>query len=327
MENPAHYARALTPGGRRHLALARGRLHSTERTPGLTDLDAEGVVDNDGVGVHYYEVGSAEAPVTVVYIHGFTLAAESYYQQVDALREMDVRQVLVDLRGHGQTGAVRPELCSVDLAADDVWAVIQARNVSGPVILVGHSLGGLVALSLSRRYSGKFNLAGLVMINSSVEELADQGVPQILATPTADAVYKAVETSPVEADKFREEVTKIIAPGLAVAVFQRDTDWELVDFHAAMIHETPLETFVGYFDDLQEHEELQAGPSLRGVPGYILVGAKDDVTPLAQADRLNEIWPEAYLQVIPHAGHMLLLETPEVVNAAIQRLVRRATSM
>ncbi|MHA2789439.1 alpha/beta fold hydrolase [Corynebacterium sp. S7] len=324
MENPALYARALTPAGRRQLAMARGRLHSTQRTPGLTNLDAQGVVDNNGVGVHYYEVGPANAPVTVVYVHGFTLAAEAYFQQVDALREANVRQVLLDLRGHGQTGAVRPEQCSVDLAADDVWAVMEDRKVTGPVIVVGHSLGGLVGLSLIRRYAQRFELAGLIMINSSVEELSDQGIPQILATPAAEAVYNAVEASAAEADRFREEVTKILAPGLAVAVFQRDTDMGLVDFHAAMIHETPLETFVGFFDDLQEHEEISAGPYLRGVPGYILVGAKDEVTPLEQADRLNEIWPEAYLQVIPNAGHMLPIETPEVVTAAIQRLIKRA---
>lgn len=321
MQNPADYALALTPSGRRNLALARGRLHAQERKPGLTNLTAQGIVLNDDVPVHWYEVGEPDADVTVVYIHGFTLAAEAFYQQVDALRGSGVRQVLMDLRGHGQTGAVRPERCSVDEAADDVWAVMREREVRGPVIVVGHSLGGLVALSLIRRYGHEFTAAGAILINASVEALTDQGIPQILATPAADAVYRAVEAAPEEADKFRNEVTKIIAPGLAVTIFHRDTDYELIDFHAAMIHETPLETYVGYFDDLQEHEELQAGVALTDVPGYVLVGAQDDVTPLSQAQRIQDIWPESYLQVIPNAGHMLPLEAPDVVNAAIQRLV------
>lgn len=321
MRTPADYARSLTPGGRRQLALARGRLHSQQRTPGLTDLDFQGIALNDDTPIYWYEVGGREAAVTVVYIHGFTLAAESFYQQVDALRDLPVRQVLMDLRGHGQTGAVRPEDCSVNAAADDVWAVMREREVTGPVIVVGHSLGGLVSLSLIRRYGEQFELAGLVLINAAVEALADQGVPQILATPVADAVYNAVEAAPQEADKFRNEVTKIIAPGLAVTIFQRETDFDVIDFHAAMIHETPLETFVGFFDDLQHHEELQAGPALRGVPGYVLVGDKDDVTPRSQAERIQEIWPDSHLHVVPNAGHMLPLEAPESVTLAILRLV------
>ncbi|WIM67045.1 alpha/beta hydrolase [Corynebacterium breve] len=322
MYNPAVYARAFTPGGRRKIALARGRLHSAERTPGLTNLTEQGIVLNDEVPVHYYVVGPHDAPVTVVYVHGFTLAAEAFYQQVDHLRGENIRQVLLDLRGHGQTGAVRPEGCSIDDAADDVWTVMQECSVTGPVIVVGHSLGGLVGLSLIRRYAGQFELAGAVMINSSVEELSDQGVPQILATPLARAVYDAVEASPEEADEFRDDVTKLLAPSLAIAVFHRETRRDLIEFHAAMIHETPLETFVGYFDDLQIHNELNTGPYLEQVPGYIIAGVHDDVTPLSQAERLQEIWPSAYLQVIPGAGHMLPLETPATVSTAILRLVR-----
>ncbi|SES23302.1 Tropinesterase [Corynebacterium cystitidis DSM 20524] len=280
---------------------------------------------NDDVPVHWYEVGQPDAEITVVYIHGFTLAAEAFYQQVNALRGTGVRQVLMDLRGHGQTGAVPPEECSVDAAADDVWAVMREREVRGPVIVVGHSLGGLVALSLIRRYTHQCDVAGVVLINASVEALADQGIPQILATPVADAIYDAVEASPEEADKFRNEVTKIIAPGLAVTIFHRDTDDELIDFHAAMIHETPLETYVGFFDDLQVHEELQAGPALAGVPGYVLVGTQDDVTPLSQAERIQEIWPDSYLQVVPNAGHMLPLEAPESVTVALLRLIEKVS--
>ncbi|WP_257160066.1 alpha/beta fold hydrolase [Corynebacterium cystitidis] len=325
MHNPLDYARSLTPNGRRQLALARGQLHSQQRTPGLTDLSAQGVVLNDDVPVHWYEVGQPDAKLTVVYIHGFTLAAEAFYQQVNALRGTGVRQVLMDLRGHGQTGAVPPEECSVDATADDVWTVMREREVRGPVIVVGHSLGGLVALSLIRRFAHQCEVAGVVLINASVEALADQGIPQILATPVADAIYDAVEASPEEADKFRNEVTKIIAPGLAVTIFHRDTDDELIDFHAAMIHETPLETYVGFFDDLQVHEELQAGPALAGVPGYVLVGAQDDVTPLSQAERIQEIWPDSYLQVVPNAGHMLPLEAPESVTVALLRLIEKVS--
>ncbi|WP_410131526.1 hypothetical protein, partial [Klebsiella pneumoniae] len=68
-----------------------------------------------------------------------------------------------------------------------------------------------------------------------------------------DAARNAIESSPKEIRKFREAIASLMAPSLAVAVFARRTDYEIIEFHAAMINETPLETFVGYLDDLQDH--------------------------------------------------------------------------
>jgi len=320
----------LTPGGRRRLALELGELHSGVREPGLTDIDRVGTVDNDGIRVHWYEYGDVHAhdsSVTVVFVHGFTLAAESFYLQVNHLRERwpSARLLLLDVRGHGQTGKVDPALCTVEGAADDTLAVMEARGVDGPIILVGHSLGGLVALNLVRRCPPvlRGNIAGIVLVDTSIEALSDQGLPQILASPVATQVYEAVESSPQEARKFKEQAALILAPTLAVTVFHRKTDYDIIEFHAAMIHETPLETFVGYFDDLQVHDELAAGEHLQGIPGYVIAGEKDGVTPLSQAERLIEVWPEAWLQIAPNAGHMVPLEAPEVLNAAIDRLMIR----
>lgn len=293
-------------------------------------MDRVGIVDNDGIHVHWYEDGEIRVPektVTVVFIHGFTLAAESYYRQVNHLQQRwpSARLLLLDVRGHGQTGRVDPAACTVEGAADDTLAVLRARGVTGPIILVGHSLGGLVALNLVRRCPPELrgNIVGIVLVATSIDALADQGLPQILASPVADEVYNAVESSPQDAAKFREQASMVLAPTLALAVFHRDIDYEIAQFHAAMIHETPLETFVGYFDDLQTHNELAAREHLQGIPGYVIAGEKDVVTPLSQAERLCEVWPDAYLQVAPDAGHMIPLEAPEILNAALDRLIIR----
>ncbi|WP_156971877.1 alpha/beta fold hydrolase [Corynebacterium marinum] len=322
------WALQLTPNGRRRLALEIGALHSGSREPGLTGIDRTGTVDSDGIRIHWYEYGPVrpDAP-TVLFLHGFSIPAESFYRQVDHLRARwpSARLLLLDTRGHGQTGRVDPARCTVEGAADDALAVLRARDVCGPVILVGHSLGGLVALNLVRRCPPELwgRIAGIVLVSTSIEALADQGLPQLLASPVADQVYNAVETQPDEAKKFRQQAAAILAPTLAVAIFHRRIDYDIIQFHAAMIHETPLETFVGFFEDLQVHDELAAGPYLQGIPGYVIAGEKDNVTPLGQAERLIEIWPEAWLQTAPDAGHMIPLEAPEILNAAIDRLLLR----
>lgn len=334
----------LTPAGRRRLALEHGALHSQTRHPGLCDLDATGVVtvtaEETTIPVHWYEVapratGIDRAPnpegaesVTVVFVHGFTLAGESWYRQFATLRNSlpHSRLLTMDLRGHGQTGAVASRLCTVAGAAEDALAVINERASHGPIVLVGHSLGGLVALNILRSADAQLRerIAGVVLIATSIDRLAAQGVPQVLASPVADAVRATIESSPAQVRKFREALTSLMAPSLAVAVFSRPTDYEVIEFHAAMIHETPLTTFVGYLDDLQDHDEFAAAPYLAGLPGAVLVGNKDDVTPRSQADLILREWPEAELVEVENAGHMLPLEVPAAVNDAIERVVAAA---
>ena len=342
------------------MALEHGALHSQTREPGLTDLTSTGVVhiktapvtaeiaakDDEreasdkpdavttDIPVHWYEVepesppsAPANDPVTIVFIHGFTLAGESWYRQFNALRKShpEARLLTMDLRGHGQTGAVPASLCTVEGAAADALAVIAERAATGKLIVVGHSLGGLIALHMVRaaEESIRRRIAGVVLISTSIDKLAAQGVPQILASPVADAARNAIESSPKEIRKFREAIASLMAPSLAVAVFARRTDYEIIEFHAAMINETPLETFVGYLDDLQDHEEFAAGPRLEGLPGAVLVGTKDDVTPRKQADLIMEKWPDAELVEVDGAGHMLLLEAPDAVNRAIERVLEK----
>ena len=346
----------LTKSGRRRLALEHGALHSQTREPGLTDLTSTGVVhiktapvtaeiaakDDErkasdkpdavttDIPVHWYEVEPSEPakePVTIVFVHGFTLAGESWYRQFNALRKShpEARLLTMDLRGHGQTGAVPASLCTVEGAAADALAVIAERAATGKLIVVGHSLGGLIALHMVRaaEESIRRRIAGVVLISTSIDKLAAQGVPQILASPVADAARNAIESSPKEIRKFREAIASLMAPSLAVAVFARRTDYEIIEFHAAMINETPLETFVGYLDDLQDHDEFAAGPHLEGLPGAVLVGTKDDVTPRKQADLIMEKWPDAELVEVDGAGHMLPLEAPEAVNRAIERVLEK----
>ncbi|QQU99099.1 alpha/beta hydrolase [Corynebacterium amycolatum] len=349
----------LTKSGRRRLALEHGALHSQTREPGLTNLTSTGVVhiktapvtaeiaakDDErkasdkpdavttDIPVHWYEVEPSEPakePVTIVFVHGFTLAGESWYRQFNALRKShpEARLLTMDLRGHGQTGAVPASLCTVEGAAADALAVIAERAATGKLIVVGHSLGGLIALHMVRaaEESIRRRIAGVVLISTSIDKLAAQGVPQILASPVADAARNAIESSPKEIRKFREAIASLMAPSLAVAVFARRTDYEIIEFHAAMINETPLETFVGYLDDLQDHDEFAAGPYLASLPGAVLVGTKDDVTPRKQADLIMEKWPDAELVEVDGAGHMLPLEAPEAVNRAIERVLEKVHS-
>lgn len=301
--------------------------------PGLTGMQ-EGTTHNGSISVHWYESGPQDAELTVVYVHGFNISSQSFYLQEQAVRSAGVRQLLVDVRGHGNTatdtvatfGAATPTELNVDGAADDVMAVIRDRGVRGPVIVVGHSLGGPVSLSLIRRYAGEsegFNLAGSVQISSAVDPFTERGMPQALGGGVGTLLYRAVQAMPGLSEAVRVGVTSALAPLLAVGFYAGHVPWEIIRFHAEMIQDTPLRTYEGFFPDLREHSERATAEKLQGVPGYIVVGELDTVAPLEQSEALHEVWPDAALQVLPRSGHMPPLDAAGAVTAAIIRLVNK----
>lgn len=282
----------------------------------MLNPDRTGVVGR----VRYYDIGPLDGP-TILYVHGFNIASESFALVVDRLRPLGVRQVLVDLRGHGASGPCPPELLNIDDAADDFINVLTHLAVTGPVIVVGHSLGGPVSLSLMRRHPDAFQWAGSVQISSAVEPFTVHGLPQMLAGPLGRLLEYVVRFTPHFAEGMRRGITRTIAPVLAMGFYFRPVPLSVIRLHADMIQNTPLSTYRGFFDDLLTHSEVGAAEVLEGMPGYILVGDRDRVTPVSQSFRLAAMWPSAYLQVLPGSGHMPPLDAPGAVAAAIERLL------
>ncbi|WP_342318154.1 alpha/beta fold hydrolase [Corynebacterium mayonis] len=317
MKPEADHTRSLRPRRPRNFLESL----SPQPVAGLT-FDRKGTTLNDGIRVQWYERGPENPVLTVVYVHGFNISSDEFYMQVDDIASLPVRQLLVDLRGHGGTGEVEPHLCTIDGAADDVYAVLRDRGVTEPLIVVGHSLGGPVSLSLMRRYRSTLNLAGTVQISSAVEPFAEMGMPQMLAGKAGTVLKKTYRAAPTVAEALLNLGTAVIAPVLAAGFYFRPVGYAVVKFHAAMMQLTPLETYAGYFDDLVNHSELDAADVLSTIPGYILVGDRDTITPVTQSERLSEIWPRGYLNILPESGHMPPLDAPAAVSAAIFRLIR-----
>ena len=308
--------------------------------PGIRHPDATGVltVQDHGTDIplHWYEVGPSHGataatggaePLTIVFIHGFTLGADSWYRQSRGLRKElpGVRLLTLDLRGHGKTGAVPPSSCSTDTAAEDVLAVVAERAPAGKLILVGHSLGGQIAFAALRRAPEdvRQRIAGIVQVSTAIDRFAANGIPELLNLRIVGWLAGLLKASPKRVRKLRDKIAGLIAPALAIAVFSRPTNRQVIDLHAYMINETPLDTYLGFLDDLRGHDEYGAVPYLSGLPGTILVGDNDDVTSREQAEKIIAAWPGAELIEVTNAGHMLPLEAPKEVNAAIARLAER----
>ena len=124
----------------------------------LLDADRSYVVTTpDGVDLAVREVGPVDARLTVVFAHGFCLRMGAFYFQRARLAEQwgrQVRMVFYDQRGHGQSGEAPPETYTVTQLGQDLETMLAVMAPRGPVVLVGHSMGGMtvVACSVPHRY-------------------------------------------------------------------------------------------------------------------------------------------------------------------------------
>jgi pimeloyl-ACP methyl ester carboxylesterase len=295
-------------------------------------LHSEGidVIATDGVTIHVEVDGTVDAPLTVVFAHGFTLRMDAWYFQRRELGDA-ARLVFFDQRSHGASGRSASENCTIDQLGKDLYSVLQAVAPSGPVVLVGHSMGGMTILALADQHPELFGdrVGGVALLSTSTGELAKTivGLPgwaSRLVSPTVPQFAKVVRrrASMLERNRrigtdFAYLVTRYLSYGQGVPP-------SLVDFMENMLLGTSIEVMSEFFDTFLSHDKLVALDMLKGIPVLISCGTSDVLTPLDHSKVMAAKLPHAELQVIPGAGHMAKLDRYPEVNSALRRLFANA---
>jgi pimeloyl-ACP methyl ester carboxylesterase len=259
------------------------------------------IVNN--INMSYTDEGSGPA---LVFVHGFPLSRGAWSRQVEAFSGSH-RVIAPDLRGLGQTDA-QSETNTLDKLADDVAALLRELR-TGPVVLVGHSMGGYVVLAFARRHADL--LRGLVLVGTKAG--AD--------TPEGAAGRRAT------ADKVRLEgidgVVNTMAPKMLAA---SNHDAAMAEQVRGFMESSKSEGVIGALLGMAERPD--STPSLANirVPTLVITGADDTVIPPAESDLLAKNIAGAQLKVIPNAGHLVAFEKPQEFNAALREWLARAAA-
>ena len=298
----------------------------------LLDRDPSRIVTaSDGVPLAVREVGPKKAPVTVVFAHGFCLRMGAFHFQRARLIEQwgpQVRMVFYDQRGHGRSGAGTPESYTVEQLGRDLESVLAVMAPRGPVILVGHSMGGMTVLSHARQFPHRypFRVMGVALIASAAEGVSRSPLGAVLKNPALEAVRFAVRHAPKTVHRTRGAAKSVIAPILRAASYGDEAvSPSVVAFSESMMHDTPIETLVEFLHALEVHDEAEGLTTLARVPTLIACGDRDLLTPLEYSQQMADALPPAELVTVEGAGHLVQLEQPEIIDDALVRLVQRAT--
>jgi pimeloyl-ACP methyl ester carboxylesterase len=307
------------------------------RPPSVADREplppgSRSVTTEDGVRLHV-EVDEADSDLTVVLVHGFTARLGEYELQRDALRRAGVRAVLYDHRGHGRSAWGPARAATIGQLGRDLAVVLERVVPPGPVVLVGHSMGGMTVMALARQRPELFGtrVVGAMLLATSAGELVHTGV--------AGAGVRLLERlhllgpyfwwlrlwSPV-LERVRRRGTVAGRAFTRRYLFGRDDadDPAVVTEVQRMLEETPLTVSAAFWATFVAHDELASLAVLRAVPVTVLCGTDDRLTPLAHSRRIAAELPDAELVVVPGAGHSVNVTRHRVVDDALLRLVERA---
>ncbi len=290
---------------------------------------------DDGVDLHVEVDGIENASLTVVLSHGFTARLGEWDLQREALRSR-ARLVLWDQRGHGRSGWTPLTRASIDRTGRDLGQVLDAVAPRGPVVLAGHSMGGMSVMALARRRPELFGarVVGAFLLATSAGGVATTGVVGLTVR-----LLRALGLLPVYLwllqlwapllERFRRRGTRIGRWYTRRYLFGRDdADPEQVRMVQDLLEETPLPVTMAFYATFVEHDESAALPVLARVPVTVVAATHDRLTPLPHGRRLAEdIGPAAELVVVDGAGHSVNLTRPAIVDAAFLRLLDRAEAV
>ncbi|MGH3385751.1 MAG: alpha/beta fold hydrolase [Nocardioidaceae bacterium] len=281
----------------------------------------------DGLHLHVRTDGPDDAPVTVLLAHCWTADLELWRYQVRDLRAAfgdGVRVVRYDHRGHGRSDATPEQDATIDNLARDLSDLIDQLVPTGPIVLGGHSIGGMTIMALAARRPELFTerVVGVLFVSTSSGRLdrVTLGLPERVRDLIPPML--AMRSRMVGRRRRRS------APAIESTIVRRflfGSPMRAADHRLAVdsLINTPAASMSGFFHDLMRHDRADALAVLRGTPVHVVVGEQDRLTPLSHHRRLVAQMPWARLTVAPGAGHMLPLERDRVVSDALLGLARQ----
>ncbi|MFD8588914.1 alpha/beta fold hydrolase [Streptomyces sp. NPDC059637] len=277
---------------------------------------------------------AAPAPLTVVFCHGYCLTQDSWHFQRAALRGR-VRAVYWDQRSHGRSGRGRAgaagEPAGIDRLGRDLKAVLDALVPEGPVVLAGHSMGGMTVMAFADQYPQyvRERVAGVMLVGTSAGRLGTVtlGLPAVGARAlhrVVPGLLRALSTQVDLVERGRRATADLFATVVKRYAFGSYVDPVVARFAERMLESTPIDVVAEFFPAFTQHEKAEALAALEGVPTLVLAGDGDLLTPADHSAAIAEALPGAVLVVVEDAGHLVMMEHPGTVNREMAALLVRA---
>jgi 3-oxoadipate enol-lactonase len=248
----------------------------------------------------------AHQTTAVVLIHGVGGSARIWAGEMQTFAAAGFAPVAVDLPGYGG----RPPVEALDFEglAADVEATIAGRGLQRPV-LIGHSMGGMVAQTMLRRRPEGYRAAVLACTSPAFGN----------ADGEFQRKFVADRIGPLDAGKSMAD----LAPGLVARMMGPAAGAAGKAYAIEVMGAVPPATYRAAVRCLVTFDERASLASIRA-PVLCLAGEADQTAPAQVMERMAARIPGARFASLPGAGHLPNLETPAAFDAAILDFLRQA---
>lgn len=291
---------------------------------------------SDGVTLHV-EIDEPATPregaPTVVLIHGFTVSSRAWVFQRRALTEAGYRVVSYDHRGHGRSGQSDMEHATIEQLGHDLHLVLE-HVVAGiapeaPIVLVGHSMGGMSLMAFGQTHP---ELIGTRIVGVAFAATSAGGEGQLISLGYGAAIGRLIERygpGALHGLSRQEQVFR------SLRRFGRDLEdyfvehysfaspvsQTLVRFTGDLAFETSFGQIGGFIATFNDHDRRDALDVWGRVPAVVITAQDDRLTPAEHGRLIADSIPGAEHVIVAEAGHMVMLEHPDVVSTEILELL------
>ncbi len=301
--------------------------------PGSLRAPAVRVATNDGVEL-FAEVDELPQPdaqgLTVVFTHGYLESHHYWHYQRLAMRGY-VRMVFWDMRGHGHTpqGQTRP--VTIERLADDLLLVLDRLAPQGPLILVGHSLGGMVTMALARYHPQLFadRVQGVGFISTSARmddyDIGLWQLGEVLWRHVPGRIQRMLDRPGMDrqVERIRRWTGRLEAEAIKEIAFATRVDDEVLQLTADMFADAEFARVGDLLTLFSSHDVTEALSAMASLEAAVITGDSDPILAVAHSETIARALPKALFTVVSHGGHLVSLEHPDIVNPHLFGLIKR----
>lgn len=288
------------------------------------------VVTRDGLRLHAQVGGRLDAAITVVLVHGFLARTLEWQMQWNALAD-EVRLVRYDHRAHGRSEHSGRAATVQDLA-EDLACVLEQVVPTGPVVLVGHSMGGMTVLALAEHHPAivRDRVVGVALVATGAGHVIEghrwEDLFRVVARRglLGPALLLLRLSSPA-LERLRPRRTHAMRWAVRRVLFGTgDVDPAVLAMTQQLVEEPPLATLASLQGSLLRNDTRPGLAGIADLPVLVITGGEDRLTRPEHSHRMAaDLGPGCELVVVPAAGHVLNQTRPVEVNAALRRLLDR----
>ncbi len=262
----------------------------------------------------------------VVLLHGITLASRVWHRQWDLVDA--ARVIAIDLRGHGDSVSGR-DGSTIEANARDLAFLLDEMDLQDAVV-AGHSMGGMVLGRFAADHLGTPSnpdldgrVAGLGFISTAGR--SPVGLANDVLRRLAPAAQRFATANPRLVRRLASVPDNDMGQILVRSTFGARPDIRDVRETAEAFEALELDEFLRAAPSILDHDVLDALAACH-TPAAVIVGSRDPLTPVRESRRLARALPNATLEIIAGAGHQLMLERPDEVNAMLRSLLERTSA-